>query len=166
MALDKFLDYLAYGEPHPNDFTRYLGEQIKKAREESKMSQKELAGLIHKRQATVSDIENGKGEVDTSTLALLAHVLNKPFGYFYPWFLYKEIKQESLTPLENELIIQFRKIWDDTLRKLVIDQVRIVGEYNPKDLVANSVEEIKTLVEEEISLEQILNRRGKKQRKR
>lgn len=157
MAPDKFLDLLAYGEPRPNKFTFYLGEQIKKARVEAGLSQEELAKRIYKRRATVSDLENGKGEVDTSTFVILAHILNKPLGYFYPPYLYKEIKQESLSLLENELLFHFRNIWDDTLRKLVIDQVRIVGEYNPKDLVANSVEEIKALVEEEISLEQIMN---------
>jgi transcriptional regulator with XRE-family HTH domain len=162
MALDRFLDFLAYGEPRPNKFTIYLGEQIKKAREEAKMSQKELAELIYKRQATVSDIENGKGEVDTSTLALLAHVLNKPFGYFYPRSLYKEIKQESLSPLENELIIQFRHIWDDTLRKVAIDQVRVIGEFNPKELVANSVEDIAAMVEEEKEFLETMNKRRKK----
>ncbi len=162
MALEKFLDYLAYGEPRPNKFTIYLGEQIKKAREEAKISQKELAEHINKRQATISDIENGKGEVDTSTLALLAHVLNKPFGYFYPWYLYNEIIQESLSPLENELIIQFRNIWDDTLRKLAIDQVRVIGEFNPKELIADSVEEIAAMVEEEKTLIEIMNKRHKK----
>jgi transcriptional regulator with XRE-family HTH domain len=162
MALAKFLDYLAYGEPHPNKFTIFLGEQIKKAREEAKMSQKDLAELIYKRQATVSDIENGKGEVDTSTLALLAHVLNKPFGYFYPWYLYKEIKQEDLTPLENELLIHFRNIWDDTLRKLVIDQVRTVGEFNPKELVVNSVDGIAAMVEEEKAMLDIMQKRRNK----
>jgi transcriptional regulator with XRE-family HTH domain len=162
MALEKFLDYLAYGEPRPNKFTIFLGEQIKKAREESKMSQKDLAELIYKRQATVSDIENGKGEVDSSTLALLAHVLNKPFGYFYPWYLYKEITQESLTPLENELIIQFRQIWDDTLRKLAIDQIRVLGEFNPKELVANSVEDIAAMVEEEKALLELMRKHRKK----
>jgi len=56
------------------------------------------------------------GEVNEDTLAILAHVLNKRLDYFYPPYLYKEKKQESLTRLENELLIHFRNIWDDSLR--------------------------------------------------
>jgi transcriptional regulator with XRE-family HTH domain len=84
MAIDKILDLLAFGEPRPNKFTVFLGEQIKKARIEAGLSQEELAKRIYKRRATVSEIETGKGEVDTNTFALLAHFLIKPLGYFYP----------------------------------------------------------------------------------
>jgi len=164
MAFDKILDRLAYGEPLPNKFTVFLGERIKQARDEAKMSQEELARLIYKRRPTVSAIENGKGEVDSSTLALLAHVLNKPLGYFYPPSLYREVKQESLTPLENELLIHFRNIWDDTLRKLAIDQVRTIGEFDPKELVANSVEEIAAMVEEEKTLLEIMQKHRTKKK--
>jgi hypothetical protein len=71
---------------------------------EAKICQKDFTELIYKRQVTVSDIKNGKGEVDSSTLALLAHVFNKPFGNPYPSFLYKEIIHESLTPLRMNLL--------------------------------------------------------------
>ena len=131
MAFDKILDMLAYKEPRPNKFTIFLGNQIQKARMEAGLSQEELSKYIYKRRATVSDIENGKGEVDASTLALLAHILNKPLGYFYPPYLYQELKQEDLTPLENELLIHFRQIVDDTLQEVVIKQVKAMGEINP-----------------------------------
>ena len=162
MAFDKILNLLAYGEPFPNNFTIYLGEQIKRAREEAGMSQEELSKLIYKRRPTVSAIENGKGEVDASSLILLAHVLDKPLGYFYPPHLYREVKQEALTPLENELLIHFRHIWDDSLRKLVVDQVRVIGEFDPKELVANSVEEIAAMVQEEKELLEKMDKRRKK----
>lgn len=102
MVFDKVIDLLAYKEPRPNKFTVYLGNQIKKARMETGLSQVELSNFLRKRRATVSDIENGKDEVDASTLALLACVLGKPLGYFYPPYLYQEIKQEDLSPRENE----------------------------------------------------------------
>ncbi|MCX6643735.1 MAG: helix-turn-helix transcriptional regulator [Candidatus Bathyarchaeota archaeon] len=162
MAIDKILDRLAYGEPRPNKFTIYMGEQIKKARLEAKISQEELAERIYVRRATISAIENGKGEVEANTLVLLAHILEKPFDYFFPPYLYKEIKQDSLTPLEIELLIHFRKIWDDTLRKVVIDQVRVIGEFDPKELVTNSVDEIAAMVEEEKTLLAIMQKHRKK----
>ncbi len=152
MAFEKILDMLAYKEPRPNKFTIYLGSQIQKARVEAGLSQEELSIYINKRRATVSDIENGKGEVDASTLALLAHILNKPLGYFYPPYLYQELKQEDLTPLENELLIQFRQIVDDTLQEVVIKQVKIMGEFDPKDLVLNLVPEIAARLENEKDL--------------
>jgi len=46
------------------------------------------------------------------------------------WYLYQEIKQESPTPLENELIIQFRNIWDDDLKKAAINQVRALSKFD------------------------------------
>ena len=75
------------------------------------------------RHASFSDIENGKGEDDASTLALLAHILNKPLGYFYPPYLYLEIKQEDLSQLENELLVCFREIVDDSHQEAAIKQV-------------------------------------------
>ena len=135
MAFEKIIDQLAYRDPRPNKFTVYLGNQIQKARLEAGLSQEELSKYIYKRRATVSDIENGKGEVDASTLALLAHILQKPLGYFYPSFLYREIKQEDLSPLENELLLKFRQIYDDILRELVIKQVKVMAEFDPKNLV-------------------------------
>ena len=165
MALDKFFELFGddRGE-RPNKFALFIGDAIKKARTEAGLSQEELAEKIYKRRATLSDIENGKTEPDATTLVLLAHSLDKPLGYFYPRYLYKEIRQESLTPLENELIIQFRNIWDDTLRKLAIDQLRVLGEFNPKELVANSVEDVAAMVEEEKALLEIMQKHRNKKR--
>ena len=135
MAFEKIIEMLAYKEPRPNKYTIFLGNQIQKARLEAGLSQEELSEYIYKRRATVSDIENGKGEVDASTLALLAHILKKPLGYFYPPYLYQELKQEDLSPLENELLLQFRKIVDDTLQEVAIKQVKAMGEFDPTQLV-------------------------------
>lgn len=92
------------------------------------------------------------GDVDSDTLSILAHVLDKPLGYFFSWYLYKEIKQESLTPLENELLLHFKDISDDTLRKLVIDQVKVVGGFDLKELVENSVGDIAFMIQKEKAL--------------
>ena len=165
MAFEKIIDLLAYREPRPNKFTIFLGNQIQKARLEAGMSQEELSKYIYKRRATVSDIENGKGEVDATTLALLAHILNKPFGYFYPPYLYREIKQEDLSPLENELLLHFRQIADDTLCKAVIQQVKIFGEFDPTDLVINLSPEIAERLEWEDEIIEFLSKRSKKLKK-
>lgn len=162
MAVDKILDLLSYGEPRPNKFTRYLGEQIKKARIESGLSQEELAEKIYKRRATVSDIENGKGEVDTVTFALLAHILGKPLGYFYSPILYREIKQEDLSPLENELLIHFRQIWDEYLQEVAINQVKALSEFDPTKTLWNAVDITIGEKEREAELEEFINKKRKK----
>jgi len=53
---------------------------------ETGLSQEILSNYNNKRHATVSDID--KDEVDVSTLAILAHILDKPLGCFYPPTLY------------------------------------------------------------------------------
>lgn len=162
MAIDKFLDLLAYGEPRPNKFTIFLGEQIKKARLEAGLSQEELAKRIYKRRATVSDIETGKGEVDTNTFALLAHILNKPLGYFYPPTLYQEIKQEDLTPLENSLLLHFREIWDDHLQEIAIHQVKALSEFDPIEILKENLDLAKSEKELDDDLQKLHERRHKK----
>lgn len=165
MAFEKILDMLAYKEPRPNKFTIYPGNQIQKARMEAGLSQEELSNYLQKRRATVSDIENGKGEVDASTLAILAHVLEKAIGYFYPPYLYQEIKQEDLTPLENELLIHFREIVDVTLQKAVVGQVKVIADFDPKILVLNLAPEIAARLENEDELLNYLSNRSKKKSK-
>jgi len=95
-------------EPIPNNFTIAMGELIRKAREEAGFSQADLAENIYRRRATLSDMENGKVEVSSGTLALLSGALDKPITYFYPAFLYKEPKPEDFSPLEQELLSVFK----------------------------------------------------------
>lgn len=102
---------------------------------EAGLSHEEISYYIYKRRATVSDIENGKGEVDARTLASLAYILNKPLGYFYPSYLYQELEQEDFTPLEIELISRFRKIADNSLREVAIQQVKAIDEFDPKEMI-------------------------------
>jgi transcriptional regulator with XRE-family HTH domain len=163
MTLDKFLDYFKNeNDNRPNKITKHMGEAIRKAREEKGISQAELARIIYRRRATLSDIENGKTEPDASTLAMLAHTLEKPFGYFYPVFIYRELKQEDLTPLENELLIQFRNIWGDQLRKLSIQQIKSVVDFKVDDLIIENIEKIAEEIEMEENVEKLLRDRKKK----
>ncbi len=81
--LDDFLEIFSVRDI-PNRFTIGMGELIRQAREESGFSQRELASKIYRRQAALSDIENGKMEPNTSTLVFLSYNLNKPILYFFP----------------------------------------------------------------------------------
>lgn len=116
----------------PNKFTVAVGQLIREARKDAKMSQAELARLIYKRQATVSDMENGKVEPIASTLLLLSYALNKPVGYFFPRNQgIVELYAGDLTAEEQELIFQSRRIVnysDEAELKKVIAQVKALAD--------------------------------------
>jgi transcriptional regulator with XRE-family HTH domain len=124
MALERLRNLLMQKEPVPNDWTEGMGELIRRARTDSGLSQLGLANLIFRRQTTLSDMETGKIEVDTSTLAMLADVLRKPVSYFFPWQMYQELEKEDLGPLEEEALLYFREIKGDNLQKLAIQVIR------------------------------------------
>jgi transcriptional regulator with XRE-family HTH domain len=104
----------------PNGFTLEMGDLIRQARIEAKMSQAELAQKAYFRQAAISQIESGKREVTSTDLFLLSYALNKPIIYFFPkrYVLQKEDEQ-SLTPLEQELLMHVRNLDDNDLRRLI-----------------------------------------------
>ena len=101
-----------------------------------------MASTIHRRRATISDIENGKSEVTIPTLTLLASSLGKPITYFLPWFIYENLKPKELEPAEHEVLIQFRKIWFEDLKHLAIQQVKLIAETDIKDFKEKRRKEI------------------------
>ena len=88
----------------PNDFTIGMGKLIKQAREKSGLSQAELATSLNRRQATISDIENGKSEIGILTLVQFALALNKPISYFFPKSILKDAVLDIKTPFQHEMI--------------------------------------------------------------
>ena len=111
----------------PNKFTIAMGELIRKARLDAKLTQGELAEKAYMRQATVSDIENGKREASTSDLVYISAALQKPIGYFYPRHSKFIDDGNRLNDLEQELLIHARKLSDDDLRK-IIAQVKALAD--------------------------------------
>lgn len=107
-----------------------MGERIRKARLETKMSQSDLADLAYFRQASISQIEAGKRAVSASEVLYLSIALNKPIVYFYPLELFNiqfDVGQE-LSFLEQELLMQTRRLAYDDLRKLIA-QARALADY-------------------------------------
>lgn len=118
------LDLASIRRHTPNSFTRELGQLVRQAREARGLSQAQVAKTIQRRQGTISDIENGKTEPDTSTLVLLAEVLDKPYTYFIPPRWAHRADFQDLDPLEQELIVEFRRLRDPKSRLLVFEQVQ------------------------------------------
>ena len=135
MALDFLRQISSDKERTPNKYTIEMGKIIKQAREDAGLSQKELAERVYKKQTSLSDMERGKAEVSSGTLALLADVLEKPLSFFYPWFMYKEFEPEKIDPLEQELLLQFQKILSGNLQKLAIGMVKVIATFDPEDMV-------------------------------
>jgi transcriptional regulator with XRE-family HTH domain len=134
-VLEKLLElFPEQEEAKPNKFTLYMGSAIKEAREEQGFSQDELAQKIYRRRATLSDIENGKADVDAGTLWLLSAYLKKPLSYFYPPYARENIRPEEMGELEHELLVRFIAIRGTELQKLVIQLVRVFEKYDPIDL--------------------------------
>lgn len=134
-------------EERPNKVTLYIGDAIKKARQEHGFSQEELAKKIYLRRATLSNIENGNSEPNASNLIMLAHVLEKPVAYFLPDYLYERRQEENLSPLESELLFHFRKIRDESLMRVAVQQVKQLGDFDPTELVVNLVDIIDSKIE-------------------
>lgn len=111
----------------PNKFTIGMGMKIRIARDEANLSQTELSRMIYRHQPALSDMENGKLEVDTSALTYLAAALNKPLTFFFPDWITKKLQPESNNPYESELILQARRLGDEDLKRLIV-QARALAE--------------------------------------
>lgn len=72
------------------------------------------------------DRETGKMLSGAFTLVLIANRLEKPLDYYIPEMYRKAqpLKEGDLSNMENELITQFRRIWDRETKELVIRQVK------------------------------------------
>jgi transcriptional regulator with XRE-family HTH domain len=120
MRRGKLLDLL-YSETRilPNKFTVALGKLIKDARFEAKMSQEELAERAYLKQSSISKIETGVRSVSTEDLIYLSYALNKPISYFFPKEFTEDFGHPEEIKLEEELIMQTRRLSLDDLEKLV-----------------------------------------------
>jgi transcriptional regulator with XRE-family HTH domain len=131
----------------PNKVTIAVGDLIKKAREEAGLSQEELGEFIGRKRLSVSEMENGKIEFSALLLPYLSAALKKPISYFFPLRYFPNITEESLKPLEYEAIEYFREIWDDNLRRLGIQQLKVLSEFDPKEFIADNLIKISTIFE-------------------
>ena len=126
---------LGRGNELPNKFSLAVGKLIQTARKEAGISQGELAESSYLRQASISDIENGKREISQSELILIAFHLNKPLEYFFPIeFLHDDFNNETkLTILEHELLLQARRLLINDLKKLIA-QARALADLDDRNI--------------------------------
>ena len=107
-------------DPLPTPFTEAVGQRIRQAREERGLSQMRLAERIDRRQATISDMENGRMQPDATTLVVLAQVLEKPVTYFFPPPWGPRVARGDLSYDEQALLLEFRRLQSDEHRRIAI----------------------------------------------
>ncbi len=76
----KYYLHFIDGEYQMNEL---IVKKVKAARLERGLTQKDLAKLLDRTSASISDLERAKVQVTASDLAKLAKYLNKPIEYFY-----------------------------------------------------------------------------------
>lgn len=111
----------------PIKYSILLGELIRSARQESKLSQIELAEKAYLSQAAISQIEKGKRSVTAEEIIYLSMGLNKPILYFFQSLVTNQIEQSQLTILEQELLLQARKLSTVDLTKLIAQVKAVVN---------------------------------------
>lgn len=62
--------------------TNYVGKKVKELRENSKMTQKELANLLNYSESFISHIENGNRNISQEDLKKIADIFNVSFDIF------------------------------------------------------------------------------------
>lgn len=96
-----------------------MGKLIRKARKEAGLSQVELAKKAYFRQASISDIENGKREVSASELVYFSLALNKPILYFFPDQYKGKIFEGELSSEEQEIISIINQMDNDDIQRMI-----------------------------------------------
>jgi len=76
-----------------------------------------------------------------------------------PWFVYRQLKPEKFTPLEEELLTLFRQIYGDQLQKLAIDLIRVMANFDPKGLVIELAPQVKAELDLEKEQRELLKKR-------
>jgi transcriptional regulator with XRE-family HTH domain len=102
-----------------------IGKRIQKAREETGLSQAELAARLGFTQAALSNYELGKRRLDLTNLEKIAKALNKPLVYFLegPGKTTDSAREEQLDDTVSEMI----SLWYDMPegeKKYLLDYIK------------------------------------------
>ena len=122
-----FEQIMGFKDTLPNKFSITLGELIRKARVEQKMSQTELAKKSYFSQTAISQIEQGKRDVSASEIVYFSYALNKPILYFYSFLPNIKIdNHDGLSILEEELLMQSKKMSNEDLKRTIAQMKALV----------------------------------------
>ena len=91
---------------------------------------KDRCRIKYFRQATISDMENGKVDASATDLIYLSMVLEKSILFFFPTWVLENIFSEEL-PIEfQKLLLHARKLKDDDLIKINIQVKALADQFS------------------------------------
>ena len=94
----------------------------------------------HRRYRAISDVECGRVQVSLVDLLMIAAALEKPISYFFPSF-FSQGNEGGLAPDEAELLLQYRKILDDKLRAVALQQITSLADMDVEAYMQKMCEE-------------------------
>ncbi len=105
-----------------------IGRKLQKAREESGMSQEELARLLGCTQAALSYYELGKRRLYFAQLEKLSNILHRPLTYFLENIEENESRQSDLAkiikePYLKQILLQAKEL-KPAQRKAVLEYIQ------------------------------------------
>lgn len=107
-----------------------IGKTIRKLRRELGLTQEELAERIEVTCQQLQRYEYGKNKLNIEQLQAIAQALETPVSHFF-----NESETESgaapalgLTPAEQQLLEQFRRIENGEVRELVVNMLKVASE--------------------------------------
>ena len=98
-----------------------LGARIREARESLRMSQEELANLVHRDQRAISEYENGKRKLSATDLPMFASALNVPILYFYE-------DEVSLDDFDRAMLSELQRLPTSESKLAAIELVRVLSQ--------------------------------------
>ena len=100
-----------------------LGQRIKAQRVRLHMTQEGLAEIMCIPKSTISAYENDKVDIKSSVVVELANAINTTVGYL----VNKEGAEEEIDEQMQEMIALFQGLGSDQLRKVALEQLRILS---------------------------------------
>ena len=121
-----------------------MGQEVQQARTEASLTQGQPAHKVYRRQAAISDIENGKMVLDAETLVYLAAALDKPFRYLFPDELLSRT-EGNLSNQEREYLTSFRQLTNTDRQRVtkyvsLLAQVRVCEEEGDRQKLRERLE--------------------------
>lgn len=101
------------------DLATRIGKQLRRAREESGLTQEEVGTRLGIGRAGYANIENGRSLLQMDHLMKLPEILEKPVTYFL------EVESD-LSVDEGELLQVYRSIPDAIGRSMVVDVAKTI----------------------------------------
>lgn len=104
-----------------DDIEEFVRNRIRQAREDSRLSQRELADRLGVGQVTISDLERGQKKINVGQLFEIARALGKSVLFFLPI-----VREGELNDEEQTLVGLFRRLapyWRDDILNTVRGRV-------------------------------------------